>query len=152
MGTKMKLYKIFNDLFGESSDFHADAYGHLTNQLGHAWLGNVLTSWSIWMINCFSGSYPSQSLVAIFCTIVYFIWWELGWQGWKGWDTIDDTMFFGIGTTLFFFLDMSEEIRLASKYEFFADWTTIDILSTFHLFGFIFLMPGVVRRIRQVKS
>lgn len=145
----MKLWETIIGLFGKPNDFHADPYGYLTNQLGHGWLGNAVPTWAIWLISGVLGSYPNQAAVSIFCVLVYLIWWELGWQGWRGRDTLDDTKFFAFGTTLFFVLDMSQVIELASKYQFFSTWRTIDVLAAFHLAAAFLLVPGVIKRIKQ---
>jgi len=111
-GNTMMFFKKFREFF-KSEAYDKDAYGYLTNQIGHLVLGNYLMTIvvSIAYFFYYDGSYyPSQIPFAIALMFGYVAIWELGIQGWKGLDTIEDSMYFCLGTALWLFVEMDEVI------------------------------------------
>jgi len=139
-------------LFSKPNDFKGDPYGHLTNQLGHGWLGCAATSFIVWGLSSVMASFPPQGVVAIGVVFIYVVWWEVGWQGWRGFDTVEDALFFAFGASIFVLLDMSSPVELGKTIPFFAGWRTIDILSAWHLIAISMLIPGVAKRLTQKKG
>jgi hypothetical protein len=85
-------------------DFKNDAYGYLTNQIGHIFIGFTLVSFYCFVLDKIA-YFPDQ-IVAI-CVVVgaYLFWWELMVQGWRGYDTFEDTFFFAIGSAIYIPVD-----------------------------------------------
>lgn len=145
----MTIWQRIFALFERPRSFNRDAYGYITNQLGHFVLGGVAPTFALWLWGFLAGAHPLQWPITFLCLSVYFIWWELGWQGWRGRDTIEDTVFFALGSLPFYVLEMGDEILLAERHSLFIGWRTLDILAALFLILSALLVPGVTRRIRR---
>lgn len=93
-------------LFAEPNDFRGQPYAYLTNQVGHIFLGGTIPMYFIFVIYKSVGIYPNQIWVTVFLMVGYLMFWELSVQGARGWDTVFDTMFFWIGASIYFFVEM----------------------------------------------
>ncbi len=91
-------------------DFRVDPYGYLTNQISHGYLGMYSITFYCWSVFHLTGDYPSQDISGLMLIAVYFVIWEIGYQGWRGWDTMEDTYFVYMGIFPWHFIDMSQII------------------------------------------
>ena len=130
----MRLSEVFGSIFVKPSNFPADPYGHLTNQLGHGWLGNLLTTFTVAAVYWATGEYPNQFVAAFSVISAYFFFWELNTQGWRGVDSIEDALFVAYGAGLYFVIEMDEVI-----------WR----LFLWHTVALVVLLPGTYCRILQ---
>lgn len=88
------------------SNFRADPYGWLTNQVSHIGLGVVWALVACALVLVLFGEFPFR--IAIWCIIAlcYVGVVELAAQGWRGGDTVEDTIFvvgYGAGSVLWVF-------------------------------------------------
>lgn len=111
----MSFFSNFTTFF-KPDDFKSKPYGYLTNQLGHIFLGFGITTWYTWIITYLSGVYPSQVLSFFVCVTLYLVVWELIVQGWRNFDTIEDTAYFGMGSSVYLFIHMEWVIDRVSIY------------------------------------
>ena len=92
--------------FFKPQAFEGDAYGYLTNQISHGYLGIVLTTYLVFSIFLLTGTYPQQGPAVICIIMAYFLLWEIGVQGWRGWDSLEDTLFVSSGAAMYLFIEM----------------------------------------------
>lgn len=92
-------------LFSSPDSFDRDPYGYISNQAGHIYLGFTITTFYAWILSKID-TYPSQSWVFLAMVGGYLGAWELLRQGWREWDTIEDTLYFSAGASVFLFVDM----------------------------------------------
>lgn len=130
----MNAWKRFKEFF-HSDNFNSDPYGYLTNQIGHVVLGCYVVTLVVGLCyNFVCTEYPEQWPFAVGCMFAYFLLWELGVQGWKGLDSIEDSLYFSLGASLWLFIDMS---------------IVIDRLLMWSLVFTVLLGIGVMRRLPQ---
>ena len=102
----MSIKAFFRDLFAEPADFRDDAYGYLTNQVGHVFFGATIPMFVIGLSYYSTGRYPDQIPIVINFVLSYLIGWELMTQGFRGLDTLLDTLFVAVGTSLYIIVEM----------------------------------------------
>ena len=120
------------ELFKTPSSFRNDPVNWAYSQIGHGYLGFAVTTLIVWFVYRVSGQYPDETTVAIGVFIGYLVWWELDVQGWQGWDTLEDSLFVGVGASLFIFIDMS---------------IVIDRLGAWVVLTGLAIMSGICRRL-----
>jgi len=131
---------------GTPFNFHADWYGHLTNQMSHVGLGMFATWMACVMAFSASGELPYRYQVWIGLAFIYALK-EVLWDGWYGFDTIEDFMFvvvYGSGGTLLAF----KEIDPQSSDVVFNIYSALPVLSICVLQ----LALGVYVRMRQANG
>lgn len=146
------MIKDLFKLFDKPSEFRSDPYGHVTNQLGHSWIGVAIPAWITWCIWFVTGDYPSQTIIAVSCINAYLFGWEIGVQKWRGFDSLEDTAFFALGASIHILLYMGNPVIIGGDVAFFQNWRTLDIICAFSFGIAVLLLPGVMKRIRQLKS
>lgn len=111
----MPFFSNFKTFF-KPEDFKSKPYPYLTNQLGHIFLGFGITTWYVWALNYTSGVYPSQVMAFFVCVFAYFTVWECITQGWRQFDSIEDTAYFGMGSSVYLFIHMEWVIDRIALY------------------------------------
>jgi hypothetical protein len=105
------MFKKFKEFFSAES-YEQDAYGYLTNQIGHVVLGCYCVTLAVGLPYVFFlDTYPSQVPFVMACMFAYVVIWEFGIQGYKGLDTLEDSLYFSLGTSLWLFIDMIDVIE-----------------------------------------
>lgn len=120
----------------EPEDFPDDAYGYLTNQISHIWLGLGIPTAYCFVLDKVS-HYPSQILAVTFTVLVYFLWWELMVQGWRKLDSLEDTFFVFLGSSVYLYIEM---------------YYVIDRVFIAYVVMALFLSFGTIRRINKDGS
>lgn len=131
----MSFFSNFKDFF-KPDDYKAQPYPYLVNQVGHVFLGFTATTWYTWLLCQLSGTYPSQVMAFFVCVVIYGIVWEVLCQGWRKFDTIEDTAFFGMGSSVYLFIHM--------------EWV-IDRIAVYLLFIGFFVSVGTISRIKDTN-
>jgi len=99
------LSNLFNRLFAKPKAFRNNTYGYLTNQIGHIYLGFILTSAYVFLMWKLIGVHPNQNYCVAVVVSTYLIFWEGLYQKWSGWDSIEDTLYVFCGAGSFLFID-----------------------------------------------
>ena len=130
--TIVKGFRKFKEFF-HSESFEEDAYGYLTNQISHVVLGFYVITLIVGItFNFFLDAYPNQVPFVLAAVFGYLFIWELGIQGWRGLDTLEDSMYFSMGASLWLFIEMD---------------IVINRLLTWSLVFTVLLSIGVFRRL-----
>lgn len=142
----MNLIRYLFQYFSKPDNYWNDPVGHIQNQIGHAYIGNLFPTIMIWGSYRLGAGYPVEVVCFLFCMLCYFFIWEIVLQGWCGFDTVEDTCFFAAGGAVYCFLDLGDFADIGSQYKMFSGWRIIDVLFSIHAFIWAMLVPGIVKR------